>query len=77
MAYSSFSETELKYGFLCYPSSTVDLKSINYRDGINEANNEIMVLGLPLKKESISEAKKLLSGKLSELEKQIIVPNNL
>jgi hypothetical protein len=73
MAYSSFSKTENKNGFLCYPSDNLELKSIRYKNGINEVENTVFVFGIPLKKEFIYEAKKLLTQKLSEIEK---VPNN-
>lgn len=68
MAYSSFSKTNLKFGFLCYPSDKIELKSIQYKNGINEATNTILILGIPLKKESIYETKKLLTNELNEIE---------
>lgn len=70
MAYSSFSKTVYKYGFLCYPSNHLELKSITFKNGINVVKNTVLVLGLPLRKDSIFEAKKLLTQKLSEIEKQ-------
>lgn len=69
MAYSSFSKTDYKFGFLCYPSDQLELKAINYVNRINEVKNTVLVLGLPLRKDSILEAKKLLINKLSEIEK--------
>ncbi len=36
MAYSSFSKTDFKYGFLCYPSDQIEIKSIEYKNRINE-----------------------------------------
>lgn len=68
MAYSSFSKTDFKFGFLCYPSDSLEIKSIKYKNGINEATNTILVLGVPLKKESINEAKKLLFEVLNIIE---------
>ena len=70
MAYSSFSKTEFKYGFLCYPSDQVELKTIQYKNGINEATNTILILGVPLKKESINETKRLLTNELNEIERK-------
>ncbi|WP_462222653.1 hypothetical protein [Ferruginibacter sp.] len=66
MAYSSFSKTVLKYGFLCYPSDHLELKTIKYKNTINEVINTVSVLGIPLKKVSINEIKKAL---ISELDK--------
>ncbi|MFC3414677.1 McrC family protein [Algoriphagus hitonicola] len=68
MAYSSFSKTDLKYGFLCYPSDQIELKTIEYRNGINEVKNSILILGVPLKLKVINEVKKLLVETLNKLE---------
>ena len=70
MAYSSFSKTDLKYGFLCYPSDQIEIKSIQYKNGINEATNAIFILGVPLKKDSINEIKRLLINELNEIERR-------
>lgn len=72
MAYTSFSKTELKYGLLCYPSDNLELKQIKYRNGINEVTNTILIIGLPLKKDSIKDAKKLLIEELNKLESIIL-----
>jgi hypothetical protein len=69
MAYSSFSKTDFKFGFLCYPSDQIELKSIKYKNGINEATNTIFILGVPLKKESINELKRALIKELNEIER--------
>lgn len=72
MAYSSFSKTDLKYGFLCYPSNKIEIKRIN---SINEVTNTILVFGIPLKKNSINEAKELLAKELNKIERTTTVPN--
>jgi hypothetical protein len=64
MAYTSFSRTEHKYGFLCYPSDRLELSVIKYKNGINEVTNAVFILGIPLKKDSINEAKQLLINEL-------------
>jgi hypothetical protein len=69
MAYTSFSKTNFKYGFLCYPSDQLELKTIKYKNRINEVTNTIFVMGIPLKKESINEAKRLLSRNLDETDR--------
>lgn len=71
MAYSSFSKTDFKFGFLCYPSDQIELKTIKYKNSINDATNTILILGVPLKKDFINETKKLLSNKLNEIERKI------
>lgn len=68
MAYTSFSKTDLKYGFLCYPSDQLELKTIKYKNGINEVINKVSILGIPLKVSSIKEIKLKL---FYELEKEI------
>jgi hypothetical protein len=75
MAYSSFSKTDFKYGFLCYPSDQLEIKSIKYINAINEATNTILVLGIPLKKDSIIEAKQLLTRELNVIEKKTTLLN--
>ncbi|AWK03963.1 hypothetical protein HYN56_06840 [Flavobacterium crocinum] len=68
MSYSSFSKTELKYGFLCYPSDQLEIKKIEYKNRINEVVNMVFVLGFPLKKDNINEAKQLLKRELSKIQ---------
>lgn len=72
MAYSSFSKADLKYGFLCYPSEQLELKIIEYKNGINEVTNTVSIMGIPLKKEIINEAKRLLADKLNEIERRTL-----
>lgn len=69
LSYSSFSKMDFKFGFLCYPSDHVEMKTIQFKNGINESVNTIMILGIPLKRESINETKNLLINKLNEIEK--------
>jgi len=70
MAYFSFSKTDFKFGFLCYPSDQIEVKSIQFKNGINEATNTILILGVPLKKASIRETKRLLTNELDEIERK-------
>ncbi len=67
MAYSSFSETSLKHGILCYPSDKLEIKETTYVNGINRAVNIIFVLGIPLKKSSIANARRLLIDVLNKI----------
>lgn len=76
MAYSSFSKTDSKFGFLCYPSDQIEIKNIQYRNGINEAKITILVLGLPMKKESISGIKRFLANEVNNIEKLICTSNS-
>ena len=75
MAYSSFSKTNLKYGFLCYPSNQLGLKTIKYKNGINAVSNTVLVLGIPLNKGSINDAKRLLTKELIEIEREQLSGN--
>jgi hypothetical protein len=46
------------------------LKTIKYKNGINEVTNTVLVMGIPLKKDSINEAKRQLTNELNELERR-------
>ena len=67
MAYSSFSKTELKHGFLCYPSDQVELKTIQYKNELNEVINTISILGVPLKINAVINVKKILIRELGRI----------
>jgi hypothetical protein len=71
MAYSSFSNTGLKYGILCYPSTDIEIKKTIFKNGINEITNTILICGIPLKKEKINQAKILLMNELNEIERKL------
>ncbi|UJF29539.1 hypothetical protein L0B70_11965 [Kaistella sp. 97-N-M2] len=73
MAYSSFSKTDLKFGFLCYPSNQLEIKRIKYINGINQVTNTVVVMGIPLRKEIMKEAKRLLTDELVSIEKNLII----
>jgi hypothetical protein len=68
MAYTSFSKTNFKFGLLCYPSDQLELKKIKYKNRINESTSTILVLGIPLKKGIIAEAKRLVIDELNKIE---------
>ena len=68
LAYSSFSKTDFKYGFLCYPSDKLEIKKTIYTNGINETTNTILICGIPLKKGIIHETKRLLIMELNKIE---------
>ena len=68
MAYSSFSKTNLKYSFLCYPSEQlIPPQKIIYRNGINDITNTILIMGIPMKKDQISETKRVLISSINEI----------
>jgi 5-methylcytosine-specific restriction endonuclease McrBC regulatory subunit McrC len=60
MAYSSFSKTDEKFSFLCYPSDNIEYKILKYKNGLNEVSNSIIIFGIPLKKGHLNDTKKLL-----------------
>ena len=68
MAYSSFSKTEFKYGFLCYPSDHLEFKILKYKNVINEVTNSIFVMGVPLNKSIVIDTKRLLVEELNKIE---------
>jgi hypothetical protein len=75
MAYSSFSKTEAKYGFLCYPSNKVEIKKISYKNNINQSTNNIFICGIPLKKGFIQDVKKNIMSELHKIEDSNITTN--
>lgn len=68
IAYSSFSNTIPRYSFLFYPSTKIETEHIKYKNKINNITNSIIIFGVPLKKESIHEAKICLIKELNEIE---------
>ena len=68
MAYSSFGKTINKFGFLCYPSDKVEMKSIRYKNGINDTESTVLILGVPLNKNSIRKTKNILTDELNHIE---------
>lgn len=64
MAYTSFSKTDYKFGFLCYPSDKIELKVIKYKNGINDAVSEILIMGVPLRKGCVAAVRNLLIDKI-------------
>lgn len=71
MAYSSFSKTDNKFGFLCYPSNKIEIKSIQYNNNINETKNTVLILGTPIRLSSIKETKRLLINVIDNIERKI------
>ena len=67
MAYSSFSKTDLKFGFLCYPSDKFEIKAIKFKNVINEISNTIFIVGIPLKIDSLQNAKLKLKNCLEKI----------
>ena len=57
-----------KFGILCYPSDKLEIKRTTFKNGINEIDNVIMILGIPLKREIINVSKRLLIQELYDIE---------
>jgi hypothetical protein len=70
LAYTGFSRTERKYGMLCYPSNVLELKSTTFRNNINETNNVVLILGLPLTTAVIRDATHLLADKFNSIKRE-------
>lgn len=77
LAYTSFSQTDFKYGFLCYPSDQLEIKTIKYKNGINEIINTVLILGIPLKVSLIQEIKRFLIRELNHININLYRYNNL
>ncbi len=71
LAYSSFSKADYKYGFLCYPSNQIELRSIKYRNSINEGINTILILGVPLRQDSVADTINLLINEIGKISKMV------
>ncbi|GAB6070446.1 hypothetical protein JCM30760_15430 [Thiomicrorhabdus hydrogeniphila] len=71
MAYSSFSKTDCKFGFLCYPSDKIELKSIRYQNGINDTVSEILIMGIPLRKDCVAAARNILIDEIGKISSMV------
>jgi len=60
LAYTSFSNADIKYGILCYPSNIIELKKISYKNFLNETICTLLICGIPMVKESINDLKRKL-----------------
>ena len=58
---------------MLYSSDKLELKTIKYKNAINEVINTITIMGIPLKKHSINEAKRLLINELNTIERTTTV----
>ncbi|MEN5054518.1 hypothetical protein [Sphingobacterium kitahiroshimense] len=67
LAYNSFSTSLVKYGFLCYPANDVECKYINYHNSLNNTQNKIFILGIPLSKSVIPRVKEVLIKELNQI----------
>lgn len=70
LCYSSFNTALTKYGFLCYPSTEVEMNLTKYLNPVNKTVNKIVILGTPLNVDSIHKVKKLLITKIAHIEKE-------
>lgn len=71
MAYASFSKTDCKFGFLCYPSDKIELKGIRYQNGINDAVSEILIMGIPLRKDCVTAVRNLLIDEIGKISSMV------
>lgn len=72
LCYCSFSKSRIKYSFLCYPNSNIELCTTKFFNSVNQSINIINILGIPLKIESINQCKDLVIDELFKIEKNII-----
>ncbi len=77
MGYTSFSTTLVKNGLLCYPASSVELDVRSYTNPINLTTTKIWLLGVPLDTNYIVDVKKELNKVLTQIEREVTVPNNV
>lgn len=67
MAYSSFSSSSSKFSMLCYPSSTIEIGTMVYRNLLNDVDSKIFIIGIPFQKSVIGEAKKRIGEELKKI----------
>jgi hypothetical protein len=72
LAYSSFSQSQSKYCFLCYPSNNVEVKKSTFVNTTNETSNTVIICGIPLKADIINEAKSFIASEINQIEKAFI-----
>ncbi|MEO5860289.1 MAG: hypothetical protein ABIR33_15245 [Pyrinomonadaceae bacterium] len=56
LAYASFTNDRSKLGVLCYPSNRVETKVTHFRNPLNDASNQLLIVGIPLRRNVIDEA---------------------
>lgn len=69
LAYTSFAEAGKKIGIICYPSSDIEIKTTRFKNGLNGASNEILIIGIPLKRSVIPEAVRSIAIKFETVRK--------
>jgi len=69
ISYTSFTDKDIKYGFLCYPSNIVEYKEVKFKNSLNYTETVVYLLGIPLDTNVILNVKKLIFEKLSLIEK--------
>lgn len=77
LAYSSFGNQFPKCSFLCYPSDKVEIKHTIFKNSINDLVNKVVMIGIPLRKNTIGEVKKVLLARINEFEKEKRPANNV
>jgi len=71
ISYTSFSDKDTKYGFLCYPSNVVESKEIKFKNSLNHNETIVSLLGIPLDTNVILNVKELIFEKLNLIEKTV------
>ncbi len=56
LAYTSFGKDDSKLGVLCYPSYQVETKLTQYRNPFNDATNQVLIAGIPLRRSIVTDA---------------------
>lgn len=72
LAYTAFNSTSMKYGYLCYPAKEISVEEIKYISAINHTDVKVKLVGLPMKKDIIGDAKRILIRQIGQIERGII-----
>jgi 5-methylcytosine-specific restriction endonuclease McrBC regulatory subunit McrC len=71
LAYTSFSTTQRGIGIICYPSNHVEVKSTIFRNPANNASNELLIVGVPLRRAAIGDAVSHIAGEIDALRRTV------
>jgi 5-methylcytosine-specific restriction endonuclease McrBC regulatory subunit McrC len=67
LAYTTFTSTCEKLGIVCYPSTEVLIKTTHFRNPYDDRSNRILIIGIPLKRDIVSEAVMRIGEQLDRL----------
>jgi hypothetical protein len=77
LSYSSFTSSKQKFSFLCYPSQSTEISFVDYINCLNETNNKVALLGIPLNTDELQNTQVLISKVLSLIENRTPITHSI